>query len=525
MKASAKNSDHGFYLNADQFFNANLPVGLTYDDLSLATLYSEILPKQTSLCTRIAPSLELQIPIISSDMDTVTESKMAIQMALNGGLGLIHYNMSDEKQVHEVARVKNHIHGYIQEPIKAAPDQLIGEILEYIEARGFGFSTFPVVDEDNKLLGLLPGRVVKTRYANRRVSEAMTPRDQVYTINEKEITQDPIKTADDFFTQHLGIHKLLVVDDHDRLCGLFTLSDIERIEAESQQSVKPARDELFRLRCGAAISAHRKNDGSLDTDRIVRHVTQLVEEGVDAVAVSTAHGFTKGVGDTVRLLRSEFPDLVLIAGNVTSAEGVNFLAEAGANSIKIGQGPGSICTTRIVAGVGIPQMTALYVASLAAQKQGVSILADGGITKSGDIVKALTLADGVMCGSLLAGCNEAPGQIIEINGKLYKQYRGMGSSAAMKDGSAARYGHDRKDVATKAAPEGIEALKEAAGSLSGVLGELVGGIQSGMGYLGAATLSELRANARYIRVSPAGQRESAPHDVITVKTSDTEPNK
>jgi IMP dehydrogenase len=204
---------------------------------------------------------------------------------------------------------------------------------------------------------------------------------------------------------------------------------------------------------------------------------------------------------------------------------VNFLAEAGANSIKIGQGPGSICTTRVVAGVGIPQMTALYAASLAAKKHGVSILADGGITKSGDIVKALTLANGVMCGSLLAGCNEAPGQIIEINGKLYKQYRGMGSSAAMKDGSAARYGHDRKDVATKAAPEGIEALKESAGSLSGVLGELVGGIQSGMGYLGAANLPQLREKARYIRVSPAGQRESAPHDVITVKTSDTESSK
>ena len=525
MKASANNNNDGFYLNADQFFKANLPVGLTYDDLSLATLYSEILPKQTSLATHIAPSLELQIPIISSDMDTVTESKMAIQMALNGGLGLIHYNMSDEEQIHEVARVKNHIHGFIQEPIKTAPDQRIGEVLEYIEARGFGFSTFPVVDADNKLLGLLPGRVVKPRYADRLVSEAMTPRDQVYTLNEKAITQDPIKTADDFFTEHLGIHKLLVVDDDDRLCGLFTLSDIERIEAESQQSVKPARDEHFRLRCGAAISAHRKSDGSLDVDRIVQHVSQLVEEGVDAVAVSTAHGFTKGVGDAVRLLRSEFADLVLIAGNVTSADGVDFLADAGANSIKIGQGPGSICTTRVVAGVGIPQMTALYTASLAAKKQGVSILADGGITKSGDIVKALTLADGVMCGSLLAGCNEAPGQIIEINGKLYKQYRGMGSSAAMKDGSAARYGHDRKDIATKAAPEGIEALKEAAGSLSGVLSELVGGIQSGMGYLGAANLSELREKARYIRVSPAGQRESAPHDVITVKTSDTESSK
>lgn len=509
-----------YYQSADQFFLNNLPVGLTYDDLSLATLYSDVLPRQTTLATRLSASLELQIPIISSDMDTVTESKMAIQMALNGGLGLIHYNMSDEKQVREVTRVKNHIHGFIQEPIKVAPDQKIGEVMDRIADRGYGFSTFPVVDGQGRLLGLLPGRVVKARYAERLVSEAMTPRDQVYTLTEKEITQDPIKMADQFFTEHMGIHKLLVVDEEDRLRGLFTLSDIERIGAESQQSVKPARDSHFRLMCGAAISAHRTPDGELDRDRIIGHVSKLVEEGVDAIAVSTAHGFSKGVGDAIRMLRSEFPDLTLIAGNVTSAEGVEFLADAGADTIKIGQGPGSICTTRIVAGVGIPQMTALYCASIAARKKGVAILADGGITKSGDMVKALTLADGVMCGSLLAGCNEAPGQIIEINGKLYKQYRGMGSSAAMKDGSAARYGHDRKDVATKAAAEGIEALKEAAGSLSGVLRELVGGIQSGMGYLGAANLTALRANARYIRVSPAGQKESAPHDVITVKTSD-----
>ena len=509
-----------YYQSADLFFLNNLPVGLTYDDVSLATLYSDVLPRQTTLATSLSASLELQIPIISSDMDTVTESKMAIQMALNGGLGLIHYNMSDEKQVREVTRVKNHIHGFIQEPIKVAPDQKIGEVMERIADRGYGFSTFPVVDAENKLLGLLPGRVVKARYAERLVSEAMSPRDQVYTLTEKEITKDPIKVADEFFTNHMGIHKLLVVDDEDRLRGLFTLSDIERIDAESHQSVKPARDSHFRLMCGAAISAHRTADGELDRDRILGHVGKLVEEGVDAVAVSTAHGFSKGVGDAIRMLRSEFADLTLIAGNVTSAEGVEFLADAGANTIKIGQGPGSICTTRIVAGVGIPQMTALYCASIAAKKRGVTILADGGITKSGDMVKALTLADGVMCGSLLAGCNEAPGQIIEINGKLYKQYRGMGSSAAMKDGSAARYGHDRKDVATKAAAEGIEALKESVGSLSGVLRELVGGIQSGMGYLGAANLEQLRKNARYIRVSPAGQKESAPHDVITVKTSD-----
>lgn len=510
-----------YYQSADQFFQANLPVGLTYDDISLATLYSDVLPRQTNLSTRLSSSLELQIPIISSDMDTVTESKMAIQMALNGGMGLIHYNMSDEKQVREVARVKNHIHGFIQEPIKVAPEQKIGEVMDRIADRGYGFSTFPVVDDGDKLLGLLPGRAVKARYAERLVSEAMTPRDQVYTLTEKEIKDDPIKTADQFFTDHLGIHKLLVVDEADRLRGLFTLSDIERIDAESHQLVKPARDAHFRLMCGAAISAHRKPDGELDRDRILGHVARLVEEGVDAVAVSTAHGFSKGVGDTIRMLRDEFSELTLIAGNVTSSEGVEFLADAGANTIKIGQGPGSICTTRIVAGVGIPQMTALYCASIAAKRKGVSILADGGITKSGDMVKALTLADGVMCGSLLAGCNEAPGQLLEINGKLYKQYRGMGSSAAMKDGSAARYGHDRKDVATKAAAEGIEALKESVGPLSGVLRELVGGIQSGMGYLGAADLVALRDNAKYIRVSPAGQKESAPHDVITVKTSDS----
>lgn len=520
MKAPAEYRIEDYYQTAGTFFANNLPVGLTYDDVSLATLYSDVLPRQTNLAMQLSPSLELQIPIISSDMDTVTESKMAIQMALNGGLGLIHYNMSDEKQVKEVARVKNHIHGYIQDPIKVGPDQRIREVLEYIRERGFGFSTFPVVDDHDRLLGLLPGRVVKERYADRLVSEAMTARENVYTLQESKISKNPIETADKFFTKYMGIHKLLVVDEYDRLCGLFTLSDIERISEESQQSVKPARDSHFRLMCGAAISAHRKADGQLDRDRIIGHVGNLVDEGIDAVAVSTAHGFSKGVGDTIKMLRSEFPDLTLIAGNVTSAEGVEFLADAGANTIKIGQGPGSICTTRIVAGVGIPQMTALYCASVAAQQKGVSILADGGITKSGDMVKALTLANGVMCGSLLAGCNEAPGQLMEINGKLYKQYRGMGSSAAMKDGSAARYGHDRKDVATKAAAEGIEALKESAGALSGVLRELVGGIQSGMGYLGAPDLATLRKNARYIRVSPAGQKESAPHDVITVKTSD-----
>jgi IMP dehydrogenase len=318
--------------------------------------------------------------------------------------------------------------------------------------------------------------------------------------------------------EHVGIHKMLVVDDGDRLRGLVTFSDVERITAEAKSRRKPARDGEFRLVVGAAIAPVRLADGSLDRDRILTHVSQLVEESVDAVAVSTAHGHTAGVGDMVRLVRQHFPALTIIAGNVTSGDGVRYLADCGASAIKVGQGPGSICTTRIVAGVGIPQLTALYVASREAAARGVRVIADGGITKSGDIVKALTLADAVILGGLLAGCREAPGEIMEINGKLYKQYRGMGSLSAMKAGSAARYGHDKTDSTRKLTAEGIEALKEVSGSANDVLASLIGGLQSGMGYLGARTLPDLRKRARYVRVSPAGQREAAPHDVVEIKT-------
>jgi IMP dehydrogenase len=419
--------------------------------------------------------------------------------------------------------VKNHVHGLIQEPIKVSPDQFIGDVLAVIEKKKFAFSTFPVVDADNRLLGLLPGHVVKPRYAKRKVIESLQPRSEVRTIHERELASDPIGRADRFFTENPGIHKLLVVDDADRLRGLFTMSDIERITAERSAQVKPARDGKFRLLCGAAIATTRKADGTLDDQRIVAHVGALVERGADVIAVSTAHGHTKGVGDVVRLVRGAFPTLPIIAGNVTSGAGVDFLAEAGANVIKIGQGPGSICTTRVVAGVGIPQLTALYVASRAAAARGVTILADGGITKSGDIIKALTLAHGVICGGMFAGCPEAPGQIMEINGKLFKQYRGMGSLAAMKAGSAARYGHSTSDTTRKVAAEGIEALKEASPPVDQVIGQMVGGIQSGMGYLGAANLEQLRSRARYIRVSSAGMKEAAPHDVVEIKTS-TNPN-
>ena len=513
----ARDWDKMFYKGADDFFPSCAGLSLTYDDVSLATLYSEILPREASYETRLSGNLLLNLPIVSADMDTVTESRMAIALALHGGLGLIHYNMSPKQQLSEVTRVKNHVHGLIREPIKVHPRESIGEVLALIEEKKFSFSTFPVVDEAGRLLGLLPGHCVRPRFASRIVAEAMVQRPSVLTICEDDLGDHPIARADRFFTENIGIHKLLVVDSDDHLKGLFTLSDIERITQERSLQTKPARDAKFRLVCGAAVSPPRQSDGTLDSKLLLAHVAALVERGLDAVAVSTAHGHTRGVGESVRAIRSAFPDLAIIAGNVTSAAGVEFLAESGANTVKVGQGPGSICTTRVVAGVGIPQLTALYVCSKAAEHHGVTLIADGGITKSGDVVKALTLADAVICGSLLAGCPEAPGRIMEINGKFYKQYRGMGSHAAMKSGSAARYGH-AKEISQKSAAEGIEALKEVSAPAETVLAQLAGGLQSGMGYLGAANLPELRENARYTRITAAGLRESAPHDIIEIKT-------
>ncbi len=511
-------ADAAFYLPADQFFPASLPTALTFDDVSLATLFSEILPKDADISTTLSETLRLPIPIISSDMDTVTESRMAIAMALNGGLGIIHYNMPSKDQIKEVARVKRHIHGLIQDPITVSLDATIADVLAMIELKKYTFSTFPVVDREGKLAGLLSSNVVKERYKSKKVCDVMTPRSELVTEQERNVAKDPIKAADHFFDEHIGINKMLVLDDAGRLRGLVTSSDVERITSEAKSRRKPARDANFRLVVGAALAPVRKPSGELDRERIISHVSALMDESIDAVAISTAHGHTSGVGEMVRLVRSAFPSLTIIAGNVTSASGVEYLADCGADAIKVGQGPGSICTTRIVAGVGIPQLTALYAASKGAAAKGVRIIADGGITKSGDIVKALTLADSVILGGLLAGCREAPGEIMEINGKLYKQYRGMGSLSAMKAGSAARYGHDKNDTSRKLTAEGIEALKEVSGYTDDVLANLIGGLQSGMGYLGAKNLVELRNKARYIRVSSAGMKEAAPHDVIEVAT-------
>jgi len=515
LSSSDKFDENEFYQNADAFFAAQRDIALTYDDVSLATNYSEILPKDANLETSISDRLALNIPVISADMDTVTESKMAIAMALSGGMGLIHYNMPFREQVSQVTRVKYHINGLLPNPITVQPDWLIGDVVNLVHEKGYKFRTFPVTEENGKLVGLLSSRVVKERYSAIKVVDAMDPADQVFTMKEAEIKPNPIEIADKFFSSHLGINKLLVVDDDNHLKGLIGISDVERILAEKQSVLKPARDSDFRLLVGAAVSTKWKSDGTLDEDSILEHVTNLCNERVDAVAVSAAHGHSAGIGQVVKLLRSQFADLTIIAGNVTSGSGVEYLAECGADAIKVGQGPGSICTTRVVAGVGIPQLSALYSASKGAAKKGVRIIADGGITKSGDIVKAMTLSNAVMLGGLLAGSREAPGEIVEINNKLYKQYRGMGTLSAMKKGSAARYGHT-KDTTRKLTAEGIEGMKEVRGSVINTLAEMAGGLQAGMGYNGAKNLEELRSKARFVRISPAGMKESAPHDVIEV---------
>ncbi len=387
--ASASAADADFYLPAEKFFPANLPVALTFDDVSLATLYSDILPKDADTGTALSEALQLSIPIVSSDMDTVTESRMAIAMALNGGLGLLHYNMPAKDQVKELARVKRHVHGLIQDPITVTPDQLIGDILALVELKKYGFRTFPVLDASGKLVGLLPGSAVRERYKARSVAQCMTPRAELLTVNQRQLRPDPIKAADAFFTENIGIHKMLVVDDADHLRGLVTFSDIDRIITDSKSRRKPARDADFRLVAGAAIAPVRLPDGTLDREKIITHVGHLVDEHIDAVAISTAHGHTAGVGDMVKMIRAAFPELAIIAGNVTSGGGVEFLADCGANVIKVGQGPGSICTTRIVAGVGVPQITAIEGVARALEGSGVPAIADGGIRYSGDIAKAL----------------------------------------------------------------------------------------------------------------------------------------
>jgi IMP dehydrogenase len=475
----------------------DLREALTFDDVLLVPGYSEVIPRDVDVSTRLTPAIPLRMPLVSSAMDTVTEAATAIRMAREGGVGFIHKNLSVEDQAREVNRVKKAQSGIVVDPVTIAPSRTLEDALGLM--RHFRISGLPVVDSDRRPVGILTNRDVRfEKRLQLQVGEMMTKN----PVTVKEGVQ--IDEAKDLLHKH-RIEKLLVVDREGRLKGLITIRDIEQAEAHPTA----ATDELGRLRVGAAVG--------VGGDREAR-IEALLAVGCDVICIDTAHGHSTGVLDAVRQTRKRFGKLQLIAGNVATGDATRALIECGVNAVKVGVGPGSICTTRIVAGVGVPQLTAIGDAVGAARGSGVAIIADGGIKYSGDVAKALAAgADTVMIGSLFAGTDEAPGEIILYQGRSYKTYRGMGSIGAMKDGSKDRYFQAEVEAPQKLVPEGIEGRVPYKGPLRESLYQLVGGLRASMGYLGCATIAELHAKARFVRISSAGLRESHVHDVIITK--------
>ncbi|HTN69877.1 MAG TPA: IMP dehydrogenase [Methylomirabilota bacterium] len=474
-----------------------LPIGLTFDDVLLIPAESSVLPVETDVSTRLTDRISLNIPLVSAAMDTVTESKTAIAMAQEGGIGIIHRNMSVWAQAAEVEKVKKFESGMISDPITVAPDQKISDALDIM--RKFGISGLPVT-QNGRLVGILTNRDLRfEKQLDRPVSDVMT-KDKLVTV---KLGVD-LDEAKDLLHQH-RIEKLLVVDNNFELKGLITVKDIEK----KIQYPNACKDERGRLRVGAAVGV-----GADWEER----VESLVRAGVDFIAVDTAHGHSKNVIDVVKGVRRRYPDLDLAAGNVATDEGTSALIQAGANVVKVGVGPGSICTTRVVSGVGVPQITAIGSCAKAAARHNVPIIADGGIKFSGDITKALAAgADSVMIGSLFAGTEESPGETILYQGRTYKVYRGMGSLGAMGQGSRDRYGQADVEDAKKLVPEGIEGQVPYKGSLSFNIHQLVGGLRAGMGYLGCRDVATLRAKARFMQITAAGLKEGHVHDVFITK--------
>lgn len=474
----------------------DIPLALTFDDVLLVPQYSEVLPKDASVATLLAPDFPLQIPLVSAAMDTVTESRLAIALAREGGLGFIHKNLSIEAQAREVLRVKKSESGMIIAPVTIGPQASIVEALDLM--RRHSISGIPVV-QNSKLVGILTNRDLRfEQRGNQKVADLMT--EKVITAPEG-ITLDESKRL----LQEHRIEKLPVVDSTGKLLGLITIADIEK----SEKHPHATKDNLGRLRVGAAVG--------VGADRAAR-VAALVEAGVDIIAIDTAHGHSASVLQAVKDSRREWPKLTILAGNVATSDATKALFDAGADTVKVGIGPGSICTTRIVAGVGVPQLSAIFDCARVAQSYGKPIVADGGVRHSGDIVKALA-AGGfvVMVGSLLAGTDEAPGEVILYQGRSFKSYRGMGSLGAMQQGSADRYFQDPEHQPMKFVPEGVEGLVAHKGALSTIIYQLIGGLRSGMGYLGAKDLGALRERAQFVRISSAGYRESHVHDVTVTK--------
>lgn len=474
-----------------------LAEALTFDDVSLVPAYSNVLPKDVSLSTRLTRGIRLNIPVLAAAMDTVTEARLAITMAQCGGIGIIHKNMPVERQAAEVRLVKKFEAGVIRDPITVSPETSIREVMQIVRARNI--SGVPVVDGE-QLVGIVTNRDLRfEKKPDDPVRHIMTRKERLVTVNEGAHEEEVLA----LLHKH-RIEKVLVVDDGFRLRGLITVKDIQK----ARDNPNAAKDRHERLRVGAAVGVGG------DTEE---RVAALVEAGVDVLVVDTAHGHSQGVLDRVAWVKKNFPETQVIGGNIVSGDAARALVDAGADAVKVGVGPGSICTTRIVAGVGIPQITAVSMVADALRDSGVPLIADGGIRYSGDIAKALVAgASCVMIGGMFAGTEEAPGEVELYQGRSYKSYRGMGSLGAMQKGSKDRYFQDDAD-ADKLVPEGIEGRVPYRGPLRNIVHQLIGGLRASMGYVGCATVEELQTKPQFVRITSAGVRESHVHDVAITK--------
>lgn len=480
--------------------NKILGEALTYDDVLLVPRYSEFLPRETSLITNFSKGIKLNIPLVSAAMDTVTESSFAIAIAREGGIGIIHKNMSIDQQAANVLKVKRSESGMILDPITVKRESKVYDATKLMTT--YSISGVPVVDDEGKLVGIVTNRDLRFQHnPDTPISEVMTHENLVTAPEGTTLEQ-----AEDILQKN-RIEKLPVVDKNGFLKGLITVKDIRK----KREHPNSAKDMLGRLRVGAALGV---------SGETLERADALVRAGVDAVIIDTAHGHSKGVIEAVRMVKSKFINLQVVAGNIATSEACSALIDAGADGIKIGIGPGSICTTRIIAGVGVPQLTAIMNVADIANREGVPIIADGGIKQTGDMAKAIAAgADTVMIGNLFAGVDESPGEKIILDGRSYKTYRGMGSLGAMVKGSADRYFQDVEDEISKLVPEGIEGRVPSKGPLADVIRQMVGGLRAAMGYCGCRTIDDLKRDARFVKMSGAGLRESHPHDVSITKES------
>lgn len=476
---------------------SNIREGLTFDDVLLVPAYSEVLPKDVSLKSKITRNIEVNTPIVSAAMDTVTEAKLAIAIAQQGGIGVIHKNMSIEEQALEVRKVKRSESGMILDPVVLYEDAMVSDALQLMKENKIG--GIPVVGPDMTLKGIVTNRDLRfEKKHSRPIVEVMTSKNIITTRENTDLA-----TAEEILQEN-KIEKLPVTDDNNKLIGLITFRDIIKVK-EHPNSCK---DSYGRLRVAAAVGV---------TNDTIDRISALVEAGVDAVVIDTAHGHTQGVVSKLKESKQKFPNLDIIVGNIATAEAAKYLVDAGADAVKVGIGPGSICTTRVIAGVGVPQLTAINDVAMALAGTGVPVIADGGIRYTGDIVKAIASgADTVMIGSMLAGVEESPGETIIYQGRKFKTYRGMGSLEAMQKGSKDRYFQDSEDDVKKLVPEGISGRVPYKGKLIEVMYQIIGGLRSGMGYCGAPTIERLKG-AEFVRITSAGVLESHPHDVTITR--------